>query len=114
MKTLSKSNLFTTLLLMIFSFGIIVFWGCEKQEVTSEADIIVETEEFQEYLSAYINMVNELQNVKNGPRKKIGEKNGHILYQHQTIDASIYKKTIKARNKLISKYPEYKNILRDC
>ena len=33
MKSVRKSNLFTTSLIMLFFFGLIGFWGCEKGEL---------------------------------------------------------------------------------
>ncbi|MGV8090433.1 MAG: hypothetical protein AB2L24_01025 [Mangrovibacterium sp.] len=44
MKPFRKSNLFTTFLLMLFSFSIIGFWGCEKESL------------FENYYSEYLEL----------------------------------------------------------
>ena len=33
MKSIRKSNLFTTTVVMLFFFSIIGFWGCEKESI---------------------------------------------------------------------------------
>lgn len=108
---MKKSNVYAKFIIVLILFSFLSFWSCEKHEIISESDVITQSEEFQNYLAAYIKMTDKLKNVKNGPRKKIIEKNEHAVYQYQTIDASLYKKTIEARNKLISKYPSYINFV---
>ncbi len=120
MKKIKKYNVYAKYSIVLILVSFFSFLGCEKHELISEADVIthfseadviVQSEEFQDYLSAYIKMTNKLKNIKPGPRKKIIENNGHTVYQYQTIDASDYKKTIEARIKLISKYPNYLNFV---
>lgn len=121
MKSIRKSNLFTTTVVMLLVFSFIGFLGCEKQEFYKETDLIMQSDEYQEYLVSYIVMSEQLQQFKNtslktigkelGPWEEIEKNNGYTLYKYKnSFDTEVYKNTIEARKKLLSKHPEYINI----
>ncbi len=70
-KTIRKTNLFTTSVIMLLLFSLIGFWGCEENDITNSSAEILVSKEYEDYLLEKtfeeLDVVYGLKTVKNIP-----------------------------------------------
>lgn len=116
-----KSKLLVLIALSCLTILGVLFQGCEKEifEQSFESNELYDSEEFQEYLSANIDLFNAY---KKAHKKAIAEKgkNGQIVLSEKdvrirlvstySIDSKLLINLTSKREQLIDKYPSYSNL----
>ncbi|SKB89081.1 hypothetical protein [Alkalitalea saponilacus] len=91
----------------IIIISCIIFMGCEKDEYTTQTEILSQSEDFVDYLNALADFVEEIQNDSHN-KHVIGQINGENIYKtSKSINAEIFYKIFEARSKFVSIHPEY-------
>jgi proteasome lid subunit RPN8/RPN11 len=113
MNLIKKTNLFSSTILMLFLVSTMVFWSCEKDTFFSETEEITQSQEFEDYLVAHFQFMDEIQSSKTKTKKvKIGQVNGKNVYRYsrKNFDKELFNEAVDARNNLINKYPNYSSL----